>query len=212
MKSKLFFTLLITLLLSGCDQKNAVIRDELRLIEKTSKDANQFDFVRESAGRFADILSEKPGIRQRQVFRAHWQMNSCRNEATIAAYVAFLKALEKKVPEILPSVEVYESMNNKAGASDIIEYTLGQTAIMMSNSIRNITLYNDPAADAEVEGVLRSLREKHGTTETGKKILEFLNMVHGQALTDRSGSSKPWESPSRARPGDVGETTFERVD
>jgi len=204
MKTKLLFALLVTLVLSGCDRKTAAIRTELRLIEKTAKDASQFDFVREGAGYFSDILSEKPGILQDQVFRVHWQMISCRNATTINTYVAFLKALEKKIPDQLPSVEVYQTLEDKAGASTIIEYTLGQTAIMMSNSIQNITLYNDPAADAEVEGILRRLKDKHGASETGKKLLEFFNMVHGQSLTSRAGGNKPWESSRRARPGDVG--------
>ncbi len=116
MKTKLLFTLLITLSLGGCDRQNAVVPPELQLIQKTSKDANQFDFVRESAGRFSDLLSEKPGISRRQMFRAHWQMNSEPNEATITTYVAFLKALEKKVPDNLPPLEAYLEMKKKAEA------------------------------------------------------------------------------------------------
>lgn len=212
MKTKLLITLLITLSLSCCERQKTVVPPEIQVIQKTSKDANQFDFVRESAGRFSDILSEKPGIRQRQVFRAHWQMISCRNEATIAAYVAFLKTLEKKVPGTLPPLEAYLEMKKNAGASEVIEYTLGQTVIMMSNSIQNITLYNDPSADAEVEGVLRRLKEKHGASDTGKKILELLNTVHGYGIKEREMGIKPWESHRRAQPGDVGELTFETVD
>lgn len=113
MKTKLLFALLVTLLLSGCDQKTAAIRTELRLIEKTAKDANQLDFVREGAGVFANILSEKQGILRRELFRADWQMASSRNATTITTYVAFLKALEKKIPEKLPSVETYLAMKKK---------------------------------------------------------------------------------------------------
>lgn len=205
MKPKLLFILLITFFLSGCDRENAVVPPELQIIQETSRDTNLFDFVRESAGRFSDLLFEKPGISRRQMFRAHWQMNSERNEATITTYVAFLKALEKKVPDNLPSVEIYVAMENKAGASEIIEYTLGQTVIMMSNSIQNITLYNDPSADAEVEGVLRRFSEKHGASDTGKKILELLNTVHGYGIKEREMGIKPWESHRRAQPGDVGD-------
>jgi len=95
MKTKLLFALLVTLLLSSCDRKTAAIRTELRLIEKTANDSNQLDFVHESAGVFSNILSEKPGIRRREMFRAHWQMTSCRNATTIGTYLAFLQALEK---------------------------------------------------------------------------------------------------------------------
>jgi len=211
-KTKLLFALLVTLLLNGCERKTAVIRTELRLIEKTANDANQLDFVREGARVFSDILSEKPDIQHRQLGRAHWQMMSARNAPTIATYVAFLQALEKKVPDKLPPVETYQAMKNKAGASEIIEYTLGQTVIMMSNTIQNITMYNDPGADAVVEGVLRRLSEKLGASETGKKILKFLNTVHGHALADRSRGIKPWETLRRARPGGVGGKQLEIVD
>ena len=196
MKSKLFI-LLVALGLSACEQKNAAIQDELRLIEKTSKDTSQTKYIRESAGTFADILSAKQEIPDAKWSRAHWAMSCDRNPTVIATYVAFLKALEKQLPNELPEVETYEAMKDKAGSAKFIEYNVGQTAIMMSNSIQDITLFGDPTADAEVEGILRRLREKHGASETGKKILDFLNMIHGQGLTARSWGIKPWESPRR---------------
>jgi hypothetical protein len=194
MKTKLLFTLPVTLFLYGCDQKTSAIRPELRLIDQTVKDTSQKEFVRESAEVFAKILSEKQGATRHELMKAHWDMVLSRNETTIATYVAFLKAIEKKLPDHLPPVETYEAMKNKAGSSKILEYNLGQNVIMMSNSIQNITLYNDPQADAEVEGVLKRLKEKYISSETLEKILGFLNMVHGQALESRAGKSKPWES------------------
>lgn len=197
MKSKLSIAVIAALVFTACDQKNAAIRDELRLIEKTSKDASQTKYIKESAGIFADILFGNQETRRAKLSRAHWAMSCDRNPTVIATYVAFLKALEKQLPNELPSVETYEAMKDKAGSAKLISYNVGQTAIMMSNSIRNITLFDDPTADTEVEGVLRRLREKHGASETGKKILDFLNIVHQQGLTARSSGTKPWESPRR---------------
>lgn len=75
-----------------------------------------------------------------------------------------------------------------------MEYNVGQTVIMMSNSIQNITLYNDPAGDAVVEGVLKRLKEKYAPSETLEKIMGFLNRVHGYGLKEREMDIKPWES------------------
>lgn len=88
-------------------------------------------------------------------------------------------------------------MKAKAGKAKVVEYNIGQIVIVMSNSIRNITLYNDPSADAEVQGVLKRLQEKHGTSETGKEILAFLKIVHEQGLGDRANGIKPWALPRR---------------
>lgn len=195
MKSELLQVLLVTLLLNCCDREAAVVPEELRVIEKTSKDTNQKEFVRESAAVFAKIISEKQGnTSQDDMFRAHWNMVLSRNETTIATCIVFLKAIEKKLPDQLPSAEVYQAMEDKAGSSKIVEYNLGQTVIMMSISIKNLTLYNDPLADAEVEGVLKRLKEKYAPSETLEIILKFLTMVHGQALESRAGGNKPWES------------------
>lgn len=113
MKTKLLFTLLITLFLSACNPKTAAIRNELRLIQKTAKDNSQPEFVRESAGVFANILSEKQGTPRSELMRSHWHMVAARNTTTIATYVAFLQAIEKKLPDKLPPVEIYESMKKK---------------------------------------------------------------------------------------------------
>jgi hypothetical protein len=197
MRSKLLFGLLVALILSSCNPKSAVIQDELRLIEKTAKDTSQTKYIRDSAAIFSEILTEKQEISRTKLSRAHWAMVCDPNPAVITTYVAFLKALEKQIPDKLPSVEIYEAMHDKVGRSEIVEYNVGQTAIMMSNSIQNISLYGNALADVEVEGVLKRLTEKLGTSETGKKILEFLNMVHGQGLEERKSEHKPWKSPRR---------------
>jgi hypothetical protein len=66
---------------------------------------------------------------------------------------------------------------------------------MLGESIKEISLYDDPTAEVEIEGVLKRFRQQHGTSETGRKILEFLNMVREQGLQARSRGIKPWESP-----------------
>jgi hypothetical protein len=195
MKTKHLSALLVTLLLSGCDQKTAVIRTELRLIEKTAKDTTQREAVRKSAEIFADILSEKQEMPRTDWSFAHMGMMGSRNPTTITTYVAFLKALEKKLPDQLPSADTYQAMEDKAGRAKFIEYNVAKTVLMMSNSIRNITLYNDPSADAEVEGVLKRMTEKYGTLGAGQKILDLLNTVHDHGLNERSRGIKPWESP-----------------
>ncbi len=206
MKSKLLIGLLVTLSMSACNPRKAVIRDELRVIEKTSKDTTQTKFVQESAGIFARILFEKQGIQRTKLSRSHWAMACDRNATVIATYVAFLKALEKQLPDELPAVVTYESMISKAGKAKIVEYNVAQTEIMMGNSIKNISLFGDPSADAEVEGVLRRLREKHGASATGKKILDSLDMEHQQGLQDQAKGIKPWESPRRPGAGGSNET------
>jgi len=134
MKTKLIFAMLVTLLPSACNPKTAAIKNELRLIEKTAKDTNQTEFVRESAGVFANILSEEQGMLRRGLFTAHWDMVSSRNATAIATQVAFLKAIEKKLPDQFPPVETYQAMKNKAGSAEIIEYHLGQTVIPLSQT------------------------------------------------------------------------------
>jgi hypothetical protein len=206
MKSKLLCAMLAALFLTTCEQKNAAIRDELRVIEKTSKDTTQTKCIQESAGTFADILSGKQGISDDKRSRAHWAMACDRNPTVISTYVAFLKALEKQIPDKLPSVETYEAMEVKLGKERIIEYNVARTVSMMSSSIKNISLYGNAAADAEIDEILRQLNAKHGASETGKKILEFLNIVHEQGIGNRAKGIKPWESPRRPQvytPGPV---------
>lgn len=197
MKSNAIIVILTALAFSACEQKNLAIQNELSVIEKTAKDATQTNYIRESARTFADILSEKQGITDSKLGRAHYEMARSRNETTIATYVAFLKALEKKIPDILPEVDAYEGMKDKAGKATIIEYNVAKTIIIMSNSIGNISLYSDPTADAELEEVLKRLNEKHGNSETGKKILKLFNMEHENGLQDREKGIKPWESPRK---------------
>lgn len=132
MKTNLLFALLATLVLSACNPKIAAIKNELRLIEKTAKDTKQVDFICESAEVFSNVLFEEQGIPRRKLFNAHWDMVCSRNPTTIATYVAFLKAIEKKLPDQLPPVEVYEAMKNSAGSSEVVLYNLGQTVIIMT--------------------------------------------------------------------------------
>lgn len=197
MKTNLLFALLVIFTLSGCDRKTAAIQNEIRVIEKTATDTTQTHIVRESAGILKDVLREKKEVEKLKMKMAQWELLYSRNQTTIATYVSFLKAIEKKLPEKLPPVEVYEAMKNKAGSAKIVEYNVGQTVIMMSNSIQNITLYNDPAADAEVEGVLKRLKKKYSPSETAEKIMALLNTVHGYGIEEREMGIKPWESPRK---------------
>jgi hypothetical protein len=223
MKSKPLIFILAALALSGCgkkhtenrirpideknketrnelrpiEEKHKAIRNELLLIQRTTNDTTQQDYIRESAVVFEKILREENNISKSDWTTAHNDMKEQRNETTISTYVSFLKALEKKLPDKLPQVEIYEALDAKAGKAKIIDYNVAQTVIMMSNSIQDITLYNDPTADKEVEKILNQLKEKYGISETGNKILEFLNMVHGQCLEDRAEGIKPWETPRR---------------
>lgn len=197
MKSKALITMFATLFFSACEKKNTVIKNELQITEKTAKDTTQTKYIRESAQTFTDILSEKPQLADTKSSRAHWAMVCDRNPTVIATYVFFLKALEKKLPDKLPSVEAYEAMAAKLGNAKIIEYNVAQTVSTMSSSIKNISLYGDPSADVEVEGVLRRLKEKHSASETGRMILERLSIEREQGITARSWGIKPWESPRR---------------
>ncbi len=167
--SKLQIVILTALVLNACDSKTASIQSELKTIEKTAQDPTQTQYVRESASIFSDILSEKKGVLNSKLGRAHWSMVCDRSATAIATYLAFLKALEKQLPDELPSVETYLDMRSKAGNSKIIEKNVGQTQIMMSNSIKNISLYGDSTADAEVEGVLKRLKEGAAPLRPGKK-------------------------------------------
>lgn len=191
--------MLVVFLLSACEKKNAAIQTELRLLEKTVKDTTQPESIRKGAEIFANILSEKQEIAGAELTGAHWNMMEYRNTTTIATYVAFLKALEKRLPDSLPSLEAYQAMKSKVGSAWIIEYNVAQTAMIMSNTIQNITLYNDPTADLEVEGFLKRLNKKHGASETGKELLKLLNVVHNHGLIERSEGIKPWESPKTPR-------------
>lgn len=197
MKPKLIFGMFVALVLSACERKTAAIQTELTLIEKTAQDTSQTEYVRESSKTFTDILLEKQEFPDTKLRRAQWEMSRSRNATTISTYVAFLKAVEKQLPNKLPSVATYEAMKAKIGKAKIVEYNVAQTVFMLSNSIRNISLYGDPVADAEVEGVLQRLKEKHGTSETGKKILERLNIEREQGLGDRARGTKPWDSPRK---------------
>ena len=197
MELKLSIVMFVSLGLSACNPKTAAIQDELKIIEKTAKDTTQPQVVRESAEILRTVLSEKQGLEKLKMRMAQWELLYSRSETTIATYVAFLKALEKKLPDELPSVEIYEAMDAKAGKAKIVEYNVGQTVIMMSNSLQNITLYNDPTADKEVDKILKRLTEKYAASETGKKILELLSMVHSHGLEERKSEHKPWKSPRK---------------
>ncbi len=206
MNSKLLIGLLAALVFSGCDTKNAAIQNELKIIEKTTKDTSQTKHIRESAGIFSEILSEKQKISRTKLSRAHWAMVCDPNPTVIATYVAFLKAVEKQMSEKLPSVEEYEAMKSKLQRSEIVEYSVAQTVSMMSSSINNISLCGDPTADAEVEGVLKRIQKKHGASKTGKIILERINMEYQQGLNEQKRGIKPWEDsrrPQVSEPGSV---------
>ncbi len=206
MKSHLLSILLVALGLSACERKTAAIQNELRVIEKTAKDTTQTHYIRESAETFTDILTRKQRIPDSKRSRAHWAMACDRNATVIATYMAFLKALEKQIPDELPAVETYEAMSKRLGKATIIEYNVAQTVFMMSSSIKNISLYGDPSADLEVKEILKRLQDKHSTSETGKIILERFNIERQQGLTARSWGIKPWESPRRPQvyiPGPV---------
>ena len=202
MKSKAIFLISMALVISACEKENAAIKDELQCIEITSKNLNQPEEIRISARTFADILSQKDEIPRSDLSKAHWGFITNPNPTVILTYVSFLQALEKQIPANLPAVEVYQAMKGRAGKAEFVEYTLGQTVVMISKSIQNISLYGDPSADEEIEGVLRRIEEKHGNSETGKKIVEFLKMVRQQGLSGRSMGLKPWESPKKL-PGAV---------
>jgi hypothetical protein len=197
MKLKPLILMLVALGLSACNKKNTAIQNELKILEKTAKDTSQTKYIRESAGTFAEFLSEKQEISQTKLSRAHWAMACDPDPTVIVTYVAFLKALEKQIPEKLPSVEAHEVMKSKVGRSEIVEYTLAQTVFMMSSSIKNISHYGDPAADAEVDRVLKRIKEKHGTSKTGQIIMERLNMERQQGLNEQKRGIKPWQSPRR---------------
>lgn len=179
------------------EEKHQAIRNELLLIQRTANDKTQPDYIRESAVTFGRILREESDISKRDWSTAHNDMMEQKNEPTISTYVSFLKALEKKLPDKLPPVETYQAMEDKAGKADIIEHNVAQTVMMMSNSLQDITRYDDLTADKEVEGVLKRLSEKYGISETGTKILEILNMVHGHGLDERKSEHKPWHTPRR---------------
>ncbi len=198
MKSKLLFGVLVAFVVNACEKKISAVQTETTLFEKTSKDTTQTEYVRKGASVFMGIISKKPGISREELRVSHVAMVCSRNPITITTYVAFLKKLEEQLPDELPAAEIYASMKSRAGTATMIEYNVAQTVIMMSNSIENISLYGDPTADREVEGVLKRLKEKHGTSETGTKILEFLNIVHTQGLEARGRGIKPWESPGRS--------------
>lgn len=179
------------------EEKHKAIRTELLLIQRTTNDKTQPDYIRESAVTFERILREESDISWDDWSTAHNDMMEQKNETTISTYVSFLKALEKKLPDKLPPIETYEAMKSETGKADIIEFNVARTILMIGSSIKDISLYGDPAADAEIEGILQRSKEKYGSTETGEKILEYLNMVHGQGLQARAEGIKPWETPRR---------------
>ena len=49
MKSKPLIVILAALALSGCEEKHKAIRNELLLIQRTTNDTTQADYIRESA-------------------------------------------------------------------------------------------------------------------------------------------------------------------
>ena len=197
MKSKPLIVILAALALSDCEEKHKEIRNELRLIERTTKDPTQPDYIRESAVVFEKILRGENDIYIRDWITATVDMKEQKNETTISTYLSFLKALEKKLPDKLPPAKTYQAMEDQAGKVDIIEFNVARTVYLIGASIQDIDLYGDPAADAEIEGILQRFKERHGSTETGAKILEYFNMVHGQGLEDRKSEHKPWHTPRR---------------
>jgi uncharacterized protein (UPF0147 family) len=192
--------MLVAFVLSACEKKNAAIQNELRLIEKTVKDTTQPESIQKSAATFEKILKQENNVLKTDWIGAKWQIMELRNKTTISTHVAFLKALEKMIPNELPSPEQYDSqMDYISRRAEIIESNVSWSVVMMSECIKEIPLYNDPIADEEVSGVLKRLNEKHSNSETGKKILEFLNMVHEQGFRNRARGIKPWESPKTPR-------------
>lgn len=225
MKSKPLIVIIAALTLSGCEKKHTenrnelspidekhkeirnelrpieekhkAIRNELVLIQRTRNDTTQADYIRESAFVFEKILREENNISTRDWTTATGDMLEQKNETTISTYVSFLKALEKKLPDKLPAVETYQAMKDKAVKAEIVESNVAETISLIGESMKDISLYGDPAADAEIEGILQRFKERYGFSETGAKILEFLNMVHGQGLEDRKSEHKPWQTPRR---------------
>jgi predicted house-cleaning noncanonical NTP pyrophosphatase (MazG superfamily) len=225
MKSKSLIVILAALALSGCEEKHKenqnelrpiakkhkeargelrpmeekhkAIRNELILIQRTTNDTKQPDYIRESAVIFEKILREENDISIRDWIKAIVDMKEQNNETTISTYVSFLKALEKKLPDKLPPVEAYQAMEDKEGKADIIEFNVARTILMIGSSIKDISLYGDPAADAEIEGILQRFKERYDSSEAGAKILEYFNMEHGQGIQARAEGIKPWESPRR---------------
>lgn len=179
------------------EEKHKAIRNELLLIQRTTNDTTQPDYIRESAVVFEKILREENDISKRDWITAIVDMKEQNNETTISTYVSFLKALEKKLPDKLPPVEAYQAMKDKAVKADIIEFNVARTVYLIGASMKDISLYGDPAADAEIEEILQRFKEKYGSSESGTKILEYLNMEHKQGLNERSRGIKPWESPRR---------------
>jgi hypothetical protein len=179
------------------EERHKAIRNELLFIQRTTNDTTQPDYIRESAVTFEKILGEENDISWDDWSTAHNDMMEQKNETTISTYVSFLKALEKKLPDKLPPIETYQAMKSKTGKADIVEHNVAQAVMMMSNSLQDITRYDDPTADKEVEGVLKRLSEKYGISETGNKILELLNMVHGHGIDERKSEHKPWHTPRR---------------
>ncbi len=197
MKSKFLTLIFAALFLSDCEKKSTVLPSNFPMIEKTVKDTTLPDYIRGSAATFDEVLSEKQGVTRSRLSDAHWEMVQFRDTKTIASYVEFLKSLEKKLPERLPEVEIYEAMSSKAGKAKFIEYNVAQIVLMMSNSIQNITLYDDRNCDLEIKGILNRLNEKYKSSEAGKIVLELLNTVHSHGLEQRMRGTKPWELPRK---------------
>ena len=197
MKSKPLIVILVALALSGCEGKHKAIRNELLLIQRTTNDTTQPEYIRESAVTFEKILGEENDISWDDWITAHNDMKEQKNETTISTYVSFLKALEKKLPDKLPPIETYQAMKSKTGKADIIEFNVATTILTIGSSIKDISLYGDPAADAEIEGILQRFKDRHGASATGAKILEYLSMEHGQGLDERKSEHKPWHTPRR---------------
>jgi hypothetical protein len=225
MKSKPLIVILAALALSGCEKKHTEnrnelspidekhkatrnelrpieekhkpIRNELLLIQRTTNDTTQPDYIRESAVIFEKILRDENDISKNDWILAQVDMLEQNNETTISTYVSFLKALEKKLPNMLPPVETYQAMKDKEVQADTIEFNVARTIYMIGASIKNIDLYGDPAADAEIEGILQRFKDRHGASATGAKILEYLSMEHGQGLEERKSEHKRWHTPRR---------------
>jgi hypothetical protein len=195
MKIKPIFAFYIAIPLANCGQKKPTIEKKAPIIERTTRDDTKIEHIRRSAETFKKILDGENNVSHNDWIRAHLSMMRVRNEATISTFVEFLKSLEYKIPKDLPQLEEYEAIQERNDKLETIENNLVWTISMMAESIKEISLYDDPAADVEIEGILKRFKEKHGNSETGKKILDFFNIVHEQGLEERSSGTKPWESP-----------------
>lgn len=197
MKSKLLIIILSALALSDCEKKNAENPSKFPIIEKTAKDATQPDYIRESANIFEQILKEDKKVLKTDWIQASYDLLKIRNNSTIATYVEFLKSLERKLPDELPTIEKYNLSKELTSKSEFIEFNVARTILLMGESIKDISVYGDLVADNEIETILKRFKKKYGSSETGKKIMAYFIIVHEQGLEERATETKPWETPRR---------------